>query len=66
MTSYDYGRVQSLLEAIAERALSIRDQLQHEDNDTFDLPKTVSRMWEVEHDVGTIKALLKRERVKRA
>jgi hypothetical protein len=58
---YDYGRVQSLLEQVSERALSLRDQLQAEDNSTFDAAFAFSRVCDIDHDLETAKRLLKTE-----
>lgn len=66
MTSYDYGRVQSLLEMIAESALGLRNWLQEQESQDFDVQYAEQRTWNVRHDLDAIKALLKRERVKRA
>jgi hypothetical protein len=66
LSKWDFDRLTSLLEHIAERALWLRDSHQGVDCEAFDLGTAMRNLSDIERDEKAIKALLKRERARRA
>jgi hypothetical protein len=66
MTQWDYDRVGSLLQQASDQAASIAADVEGSSPAKFDLVAILHRVDQLDRDVSAAKALLKRERSKRA
>jgi hypothetical protein len=66
VTDWDYGRISSLLQCAIDEAGGVIVTLESSTAKKFDLSSVLQRVEQVDRDVSAAKALLKRERLKRA